>query len=238
MYPQGIKSQYKYRETKKRNPKISLGIFLISLTLLSAFISGRSIEFINSSMNGHYVVTAEQNDSNVQINNVELIQDTENKLYFDEEFYRSENINIIDKRVYVLEKYFESNKSPLVGHGAEFVAACDKYGAPKDCISLVAIAKHETNLCKYPGSADMFNCLGWGGGGSNRVKFNSYGQMIDRAMNVLVNQYGIARMEDPTLMEKVFCGPQDECIGWGNRVKIIMNNINNFSESLGVGKLK
>ncbi len=143
----------------------------------------------------------------------------------------------IDKRVYVLDEYFKSNNSPLYGTADTFVESCDKYGAPKDCITLAAIAKHETDLCKYHNSAEMFNCIGWGGGGDNRLRFNNFEEMIDTSTKVLVQQYSYDMMVDPSKMETVFCGPQDECAGWGNRVKIIMNQIDEFSVSLGVGKL-
>lgn len=142
-----------------------------------------------------------------------------------------------DKRAFVLNEYFKAKNSPLVGKGQVFVDACDKYGAPKDCISVVAIAKHETDLCKYYNSAEMFNCWGWGGGGGYRMRFSSFEESVDVVTRVLVTQYGANYMRDPSLMEKVFCGPQDECIGWGNRVKIIMREIDKFSEDLGVGRL-
>lgn len=143
----------------------------------------------------------------------------------------------IDERAYVFDQYFIKENSPLQGMGRKFVEACDKYGAPKDCITLVAIAKHETNLCKYQFSAEMHNCIGWGGGGSARVQFASFEEMIDRATYILVSSYGYDMMVNPSLMESVFCGKQAECTNWGNRIKSIMNDIDKYSESLGFGKL-
>ncbi len=143
----------------------------------------------------------------------------------------------LDKRIYVLDQYFLSRNSPLYGQAIHFVNACDKYGAPKDCITTAAIARHETDLCKYANSAEMFNCMGWGGAGVNRVRFSSYEEHLDVATRVLTQSYGPAMMIDPRLMERVFCGPQDECIGWGSRVINIMNEIDNFAVSLGVGRL-
>jgi hypothetical protein len=142
-----------------------------------------------------------------------------------------------DLRTYVLDEYFKSRNSPLYGQANLFVEACDKYKAPKDCITTVAIARHETDLCKYHNSYEMNNCMGWGGGGQYRMKFSSMQAHIDTATRVLVQGYGVDAMLNPRLMEKVFCGPQDECIGWGNRVIVLMNEIDSFSESLGVGKL-
>lgn len=143
----------------------------------------------------------------------------------------------MDKREYVLEAYFRQRNSPLVGTGKIFVEACDSFGAPVDCISVAAIARHETDLCNYFISAQMHNCLGWGGGGEYRMTFPDFRTMIFTAHDVLVNQYGNAYMDDPRKMETVFCGPQDECIGWGARVLRFMREIDDLGVSLGVGRL-
>lgn len=149
----------------------------------------------------------------------------------------SSSFETMDVRVYVLDQYIKARNSPLTGMAKLFVDACDRYGAPRDCISLVAIARHETDLCNYQGSAEMHNCMGWGGGGQYRTAFSSYYDMIDRATNVLVNQYGRRYMLNPILMEDVFCGPQAECEGWGARILYFMEEIDTFSESLGFGRL-
>jgi len=147
------------------------------------------------------------------------------------------NAKLVDKRTFVLDQYFKSRNSPLYGHASAFVEACDKYGAPKDCLTIPAIARHETDLCKYHNSAEMHNCMGWGGAGVNRMRFPSFEQHIDIATDVLVNQYGNEYLIDPSLMEKKFCGPQDECINWGNRIKKFMVEIDDFGVNLGVGRL-
>ncbi len=147
------------------------------------------------------------------------------------------NNSFIDKRAYILDLYFLENNSPLYGTGKIFSEYCDLYGSPKDCIIVAAIAKHETNLCKYQHSAEMFNCWGFGGGAGDRITFNSFDESIERVTRVLSEQYGYRYMVDPRLMETTFCGPQEECIGWGNRVLSIMNDINNFSIAMGNGSL-
>lgn len=149
----------------------------------------------------------------------------------------SSSFGTVDVREYVLNEYFRARNSPLTGMAHLFVDACDRYGAPRDCITVVAIARHETDLCNYYGSAEMKNCLGWGGGGQYRKTFSSYYEMVDTATNVLVNQYGRRYMINPILMENVFCGPQEECEGWGTRILFFMEEIDRFSESLGFGRL-
>ncbi len=149
----------------------------------------------------------------------------------------SSKIQTMDKREFVFNQYFKQRSSPLMGLGHLFTNACDKYGAPKDCLATVAIARHETDLCKYNISAQMHNCMGWGGAGANRMTFPSFEAHIDTATRVLVQQYGPDRMVDPSLMETVFCGPQDECKAWGYRVKVFMEEIDDLAVSLGVGKL-
>jgi len=142
-----------------------------------------------------------------------------------------------DKRAFVFDKYFQINDSPLVGLGELFVIKCEQYNAPLDCISTVAIAKHETDLCKYPGSKEMYNCWGFGGGGEHRISFSSFYESIDRVTQVLAEQYGYRYMVNPVLMESVFCGTQEECNGWGERILNIMDEINRFSINLGIGDL-
>jgi hypothetical protein len=140
-----------------------------------------------------------------------------------------------DIRINVLEKYFEG--SPLSGTANLFVEACDHFGAPKDCTTVAAIAKHETDLCRYYTSAQTHNCWGFGGPGVYRVKFNSFKEGIFKVTDVLVNQYGIEYMLDARKMEKVFCGPQDECIGWGSRINFFMDQINKLSIQMGYPSL-
>lgn len=148
------------------------------------------------------------------------------------------NANLVDKRVIIFDEYFRVNNSPLYGTANLFVAACDKYGAPRDCITVVAIAKNETDLCKYHISAQMKNCWGFGGAGIYRITFNSWEQAIDRVYDVLVNQYGVEYMLDPTKMEKTFCGTEDPaCENWGNKIKTFMRQIDDFSAGTGLGRL-
>ncbi len=142
-----------------------------------------------------------------------------------------------DIRIYVLEEYFRANNSPLAGTAKLFVEACDKYGAPSDCIGIVAIAKHETDLCKYYTSAQMYNCWGWGGAGVNRIRFESFEQSIDVVTSQTMKYYGAPFLTDFRNGQDFFCGRQDECIGWGDRVNRIARQIDDFSEGLGVGRL-
>lgn len=149
----------------------------------------------------------------------------------------STNINLIDERAYVFDQYFLVNNSPLYGYGKYFVEKCDQYGAPKDCITIIAIARNETNLCKYNISAEMHNCWGFGGGGENRLYFEDFNQSIDKVSRVLMEGYGTQYLENPSLMEGTFCGPQEECHNWGNSIKFFIKQIDEFGRNLGVGSL-
>lgn len=139
----------------------------------------------------------------------------------------------IDPRAYVLNQYFKKHESPLQGTGEIFVEACERYGAPADCTTVAAIAKAETDLCNYYNSADYYNCWGFGGGGANRMYFNSWEESIDLVTDRLVNSYGNEYMIDPRRMERVFCGWEPGCTGWGNRVLYFMRDISNYSKDLG-----
>jgi hypothetical protein len=142
-------------------------------------------------------------------------------------------VKFLDKRAYVLDQYFRAANSPLFGTGKIFVAACDRYGAPRDCTTVAAIARAETDLCKYFNSAEYYNCWGFGGGGADRIKFNNWQESIDLVTDRLVNTYGLKYMIDPSLMEKVFCGSEPGCTNWGIRVKFYMNEISEHARTLG-----
>jgi hypothetical protein len=141
---------------------------------------------------------------------------------------------LTDKRGYLFDMYFKDNNSPLYGTGDLFALACDAYGAPRDCVTVVAIAKHETDLCKYKNSFEMNNCWGWGGGGEYRQSFKDIGEGIWTVTRVLVQQYGQRYMLDPRLMERVFCGPDPECANWGYRVLSLMTELRTYAKNKGI----
>ncbi len=143
-------------------------------------------------------------------------------------------IGFIDERAYVLDQYFKADKSPLFGYGHLFTEACDKYGAPKDCTTVAAIARAETDLCKYLNSAEYHNCWGFGGGGTDRIKFGSWEESIDLVTNRLVTTYGVKYMIDPSLMERTFCGTDAGCTGWGKRIKFYMQDISDYAKKVGL----
>ncbi len=209
-------------------------VLVIAILLTISF----SIVFslIKSKLEHTYIVSASDDIQFISGSEIEVEGESLKEQFKTYKVHNS-SFKAVDKRIYVLDEYFKSRNSPLYGQAVHFVEACDKYGAPVDCISTAAIARHETDLCNYYNSADYFNCMGWGGAGPHRMKFSSFEEHIYRATDVLVNQYGPEYMDDPRLMERVFCGPQDECINWGNRILFFMRQIDDFSESLGVGRL-
>ncbi len=147
------------------------------------------------------------------------------------------NVVTVDKRAYVFDQYFLKNKSPLYGTGKIFVEKCDGYGAPKDCIIGIAIARNETDLCKYNISAQMHNCWGFGGAGPNRIRFDNFDAAIDRLTRSLVFSYGEKYIINPSLMERTFCGSEPGCTNWGNKIKQFINEIDEYSKSIGMGSL-
>jgi hypothetical protein len=145
-------------------------------------------------------------------------------------------VGFIDYRAYVLDEYFKYYNSPLYGTGELFVKSCNRYGAPADCTTVAAIAHAETDLCKYHNSADYYNCWGFGGGGPDRIYFDSWAESIDLVTSRLVFAYGLKYMIDPSLMETTFCGDEPGCTNWGVRVKYFMNNISQFPKRQGLGR--
>ena len=214
-------------------PKKSIIIFSIFLVIFLVSFYFLAI-FFRSKVRHSYFVSA--NEIEIPISYLSLEGEALSEQYKSYKAYSS-TFKSLDKRIYVLDKYFKSRNSPLYGHAKDFVDACNRYNAPVDCIITTAIARHETDLCNYANSAQYFNCMGWGGGGEYRSRFSSFKEHINIATDVLVNQYGHSYMDDPRLMETVFCGQQDECIGWGERIIFFMREIDNFSDNLGVGRL-
>lgn len=223
-------------KTKKFYFNLAVSVFLIAgvlfffnnaKTVYGSFVTAayENNDYYYEEANIHFETTFQKEESAQSLSNTY----SPTKLY--------SNVKSRDKRAYVLDLYFKANDSPLYGTGDLFVKACDKYGAPKDCITTVAIARNETFLCKYHNSAAMHNCWGFGGGGTDRWTFTSFPEAIDIVTNLLVNSYGNQYMIDPSKMEKVFCGPTPECVGWGNNIKYFMAEIDSFSEANGFGKL-
>jgi hypothetical protein len=151
--------------------------------------------------------------------------------YKDQNF--SYEIDRTDFRAIVFDYYFDLNNSPLKGFGRIFVEKCEKYNAPQDCTILIAIAKVETDLCKYLPSQEQKNCWGFGGAGSNRYIFSTYTDAIDLINSRLVNGYGKYNMTHPNNMEVIYCGNDTTCLTWGERVQEAMDELNNLSVSMG-----
>jgi len=149
----------------------------------------------------------------------------------------NQTVRLQDPRAYVFDEYFRRNNSPLRNTGDIFVANCLKYTMPRDCITIVAIARAETDLCKYGGSDSYFNCWGFGGGGIHRMRFTSWEQSIDRVSRSLGWSYGSRYILNPRLMATTFCGSEPGCTGWGERVLFFMAEIDRLGIELGVGSL-
>ncbi len=133
---------------------------------------------------------------------------------------------------YVFDKYFELHNSPLQGYGKNFVDACEKYGAPEDCLLMVAIAKAETDLCKTGISNDQKNCWGFGGSGENRILYPNYATAIDEVTRRVMNGYGARFFNDAHNGELYYCGMH--CAPkWGNIVNSYKSEINEFGIKLG-----
>ncbi|HEX9804256.1 MAG TPA: hypothetical protein VGA67_01095, partial [Candidatus Dojkabacteria bacterium] len=142
-----------------------------------------------------------------------------------------------DFRELVFDYYLSSEQSPLSGLGGVFVENCNLYNAPRDCTAVLAIARVETDLCKYGPSQEQFNCWGYGGAGENRYQFESYEEAIKFVTQKLVNAYGPRYMIDPNAMEYTYCGQRPSCGTWGDKVQSEMNKLNKLSVDLGYASL-
>ena len=226
-----------FSKSKIKFTKRTLAILFVFLFIL-AFGGKEIFSQIDSTLKNYNVLA----DSNVTsptltlASNLELTNNLETSTINVRDKINSNTLTM-DKRSYLLDQYFLSNNSPLYGTGKLFVAACNKYGAPRDCITVAAIARNETDLCKYNNSADMHNCWGFGGAGTNRMRFDSFEQSIDRVTRALAYDYGSQYMIDPSLMEGRFCGSDSSCVGWGNKIKLFMRQIDDFGKNQGLGSI-
>lgn len=214
---------------------LKTGAIMLALLFAASF----SFKVLNDTFHNinSYIVSAE-GLKDFDINSIRIEQQSEVNIIYDNEFFTNENVIFKDKRAYVLDKYFEKFNSPLVGLGIKFVEACEKYGAPKDCLVVAAIAQNESLFCTYPGSAEMHNCWGYGGPGIHRWRFDSFEAGINQVTDILVNRYGVEYMEDPRKMQRTFCGAEPACEYWGGNILSIMEAMNRFAIELGVGSLR
>jgi hypothetical protein len=168
-----------------------------------------------------------------------LTNNTQNLSNFSLVYTPTSSLGLIDKRAWVLDEYFKTWNSPLFGYGKNFVEACDKYGSPRDCVMVAAVAANESHLCTYIMSWEMKNCWGYGGGGVHRWTFPTIEEAIDTVTMLITKTYGIEFMNNPSLYELTFCGTSEpECWGWGKAIIFFMNQIRNFALERGVDMSK
>lgn len=138
-----------------------------------------------------------------------------------------------DYRAFVFDAYFAEHNSPLHGYGRNFVEACDKYGAPHDCTTLLAIGWVETRNCTLDLSFEQRNCWGWGGAGENRVIFEDFDESIDYVIEKLMTLpfYGTEFMNDPVVGQFYYCGKH--CNKYGSYVQKERERISDFAVELG-----
>ncbi len=140
-----------------------------------------------------------------------------------------------DYRAHIFDSYFRENNSPLIGYGQTFVDACDKYGAPHDCLLMVAIAKAETDLCKTEGADLQKNCWGFGGSGENRIVYPNYETSITEVTRRVMEGYGTRFFNDANNGKFYYCGRH--CERWGDVVNSYKYEINRFGVMLGYPSL-
>lgn len=145
--------------------------------------------------------------------------------------------NNYDYKVKVFDEYFARNNSPLSGYGKDFIKACERYGAPKDCTLLPAIGYIETRLCTLALSDTQKNCWGWGGAGDNRVIFPNYETAIDEITRKLMTIpfYGEKFFQDPVYGQFYYCG--EHCDKYGSYVQSAREDINRLAVEMGYPKL-
>jgi hypothetical protein len=214
-----------------------VGLTCILLSALGAFnyanVYGYSAEDLTpTSTTTNFSLAAEQRFINPELISVQNQFETSSPslaLRLDQQ------VELTDIRAIMLDRFFASKGSPLAGHGSTFIKYCVEYGAPSDCTTIPAIAFAETDYCKAPWSLEMHNCWGFGGAGSNRIKFSSFDAAIKLITDRLVNQYGNWFLQNPRQGAETYCGAN--CPNWSGAVEFARYEINNFSINNGYGKL-
>ncbi len=212
-----------------------LYIFLLIILLATGLFSVNQIIYY---FTGRQIVVGTWSSEGNEINEISFLN---NEPYQAKVLGKQNSINeIAQARVeyksfqgFLFDQYFKSNHSPLYGYGDDFVNACEKYGAPKDCTLLLAIAKVETNLCKTGLSYPQYNCWGWGGSGSNRIIFSNFEESIDTITRRLMEGYGRGFFENANNGGGLsYCG--SHCTSWGFHVKSEQNYLRQYLKDNGV----
>lgn len=186
----------------------ALGLFLIGLNQISLMYSQRGI--ISYALG--------QNNASNYFTPVEAVDADESRvLGVSVEPARSISVGSYNYQAWLLDRWFEAQNSPLVGHGDDFVRACERYQTPSDCTLLPAIAKVETAYCTTDISAQQFNCWGFGGSGPNRILYDSFEDSIDEITRRLMIGYTERFFRDPSWGGLTYCGAH--CVNWGRYVE-------------------
>ena len=140
-----------------------------------------------------------------------------------------------DVRTKVLEEYFESIRSPLVGQAGIFIEMADKYKLDKWGL-LPAIAMVETNGCRTENQRGygIRNCWGWRKNGKD-IRFSTWEDSIGNITKSLA-KYNT----DPYSIQPSYCPPcastgEDR---WARGVVSELKKINEIGKKYGVAEFK
>ncbi len=237
-----IKSKFKQILLTLLNREIPL--FLSIFLIISFLISFVIVQPVNSIVSE----TVRKNTSFFKADNVSL-EDTQ--MISELSTYESASVlgvNTINKtglisfdllstdvRTKVLEEYFVSIRSPLVGQASIFIEMSDKYKLDKWGL-LPAIAMIETNGCRTENQRGygIRNCWGWRRNGKD-IRFSTWEDSIGNITKSLA-KYNT----DPFSIQPSYC-PPCEASGndlWARGVVSELRKINEIGKKYGVPEFK
>ncbi len=237
-----IKSKFKQILLTLLNREIPL--FISIFLTISFLISFVIVQPVNSIVSD----TVRKNTSFFKADNVSL-EDTQ--MISELSTYESANVlgvNTINKtgkitfdlistdvRTKVLEEYFVSIRSPLVGQASIFIEMADKYKLDKWGL-LPAIAMIETNGCRTENQRGygIRNCWGWRRNGKD-IRFSTWDDSIGNITKSLA-KYNT----DPFSIQPSYC-PPCEASGndlWAKGVVSELRKINEIGKKYGVPEFK
>lgn len=135
----------------------------------------------------------------------------------------------INRRVQILEAYFQKYNSPLKPYSRDFVMAADKYNL--DWRFVVAISGVESTFGKFiPGGTDprysSNNGWGWGVYGTQAIYFKSWTEGIYTVSAGLRKNYLDKGLVEPYSINRVYAASST----WGSHVTYFLEDIARFAD--------
>jgi hypothetical protein len=127
------------------------------------------------------------------------------------------NIKSNAPEVLKIKNYLNLRGAPLAAEAETFVRIADKYDLPYNLMPAISVIESNGGKAAYR----PYNYAGMGGQGA-AMTFNSWEQAIEKHAKILKFGYFDKGANTPEKIEKFYCY---QCPTWGEKVTLVMNNI-------------